>query len=114
MAPPPDKSSVHAPTRAGRGGAGNYVDPANMPDAREQEAMADRTAAAVAASLRRNNQVRGGLGGRGGAGNWQVDEEEEQRRRKEEDRVRGEELERSVRDAVDRGLKMPEKVYHHD
>ena len=84
-----------------------------MPDAKEQEAMADKTAAAVAASLKRNNQVRGGLGGRGGAGNWQVDGEEERKRATEEHRLRGEKLEQSIKDVVDKGLKMPEKVHHH-
>ena len=78
--------------------------------------MADGTAEAVRASLR-SNQAQGGLGGRGGAGNWksaEQQEEEKRRRGEEEERSSGrrEELERSVQEAVDKGLKMPERVYH--
>ncbi|KAK7418841.1 hypothetical protein QQX98_003703 [Neonectria punicea] len=111
VAATPDRSSAHVPTRAGRGGAGNYVDPANMPDAREQEEMANKTAAAVNASLKKHHQVRGGLAahGRGGAGNWKVDEEEERKKAADEESVK---LEQKVKDAVDQGLKMPEKVHH--
>ncbi|KAM5351325.1 hypothetical protein ACJ41O_004048 [Fusarium nematophilum] len=113
-APPPDRSTAHVPARAGRGGAGNYVDPANLPDAREQEEMADKTAAAVNASLKKNHHTRGGLAGRGGAGNWQADEGEEHEaaKRDEDDKAKGQHLEKKVKEAVEKGLKMPEKVHH--
>lgn len=106
-APPPDSSSTQTPTRAGRGGAGNYVDPSNLPNAREQEEMADKTAAAINASLKRNNNVRGGLGGRGGAGNWH---NETQAAGDEEGK--GEQIERKVKETIDKGLKLPDKVHH--
>ncbi|KAI5465551.1 hypothetical protein BGZ63DRAFT_373917 [Mariannaea sp. PMI_226] len=114
VAPPPDRSSAQLPTRAGRGGAGNYVDPANMPDAKEQEAMADKTAAAIAASLKRNNQFRGGLGGRGGAGNWREDADVEElaRSKAEDEKTRRERMEQEIRDSVDKGLKLPERAFH--
>ncbi|KAK7428570.1 hypothetical protein QQZ08_005008 [Neonectria magnoliae] len=111
VAATPDRSSAQVPTRAGRGGAGNYVDPANMPNAREQEEMANKTAAAVNASLKKHHQLRGGLAahGRGGAGNWKVDEEEDRKKAADEESVK---LEQKVKDAVDQGLKKPEKVHH--
>ncbi|RSL61312.1 hypothetical protein CEP54_006276 [Fusarium duplospermum] len=108
-APPPDRKTTHLPARAGRGGAGNYVDPADLPDAREQEEMADKTAAAVSASLKRNSQhIRGGLAGRGGAGNWKTEEEEREHHQKS----KGEELEKKIKEAVEKGLKMPDRVHH--
>ncbi|KAF5027240.1 hypothetical protein F66182_656 [Fusarium sp. NRRL 66182] len=106
-APPPDRSTASVPARAGRGGAGNYVNPADLPDAREQDEMAEKTAAAVNASLKKNHNTRGGLGGRGGAGNWRADEDG-----KESEKSRGEELAKKVRDEVEKGLKMPERVHH--
>ncbi|KPM37761.1 hypothetical protein AK830_g8794 [Neonectria ditissima] len=114
VAATPDRSSAQVPTRAGRGGAGNYVDPANMPDAREQEEMANRTAAAVNASLKKHHQVRGGLAahGRGGAGNWKIDDEDERKKAADEESALGVKLEQKAKDAVDQGLKMPEKVHH--
>ncbi|KAF4983223.1 hypothetical protein FZEAL_1326 [Fusarium zealandicum] len=108
LAPPPDRASAQVPARAGRGGAGNYVNPADLPDAREQSEMADKTAAAISASLKRNQHQRGGLAGRGGAGNWKADEEQA----REDERTRGEEMERKAKEAVEKGLKMPEKVHH--
>lgn len=108
-APPPDSSTTLTSVRAGRGGAGNYVDPANLPNAREQEEMADKTAAAIEASLKRNQNVRGGLGGRGGAGNWH---EESEAAHKGEGGAKEEDLERKVKDVVDKGLKLPDKVHH--
>ncbi|KAH7188393.1 uncharacterized protein B0J16DRAFT_93216 [Fusarium flagelliforme] len=109
--PPPDRTTANVPARAGRGGSGNYVNPSDLPDAREQDEMARKTAAAVNANLRKNPG--GGLGGRGGAGNWKhaISFEEEERMR-EEERSRGEALERKVKETVDKGLRMPEKVHH--
>ncbi|SPJ81852.1 uncharacterized protein FTOL_09257 [Fusarium torulosum] len=111
--PPPDRLTANVPARAGRGGSGNYVNPEDLPDAQEQDEMARKTAAAVSASLKKNQAVRGGLGGRGGAGNWKhaVSFEEEERMR-EEERSREEELQKRVKDSVDQGLKMPERVHH--
>ncbi|RGP78110.1 hypothetical protein FLONG3_3752 [Fusarium longipes] len=112
--PPPDRATANVPARAGRGGSGNYVNPSDLPDAAEQDEMAKKTAAAVNASLKKNQATRGGgLGGRGGAGNWKhaISFEEEERMR-EEERSRGEALERKVMETVEKGLKMPEKVHH--
>jgi hypothetical protein len=105
--------SANAPSRAGRGGFGNYVNPEELPDAKEQDEMAHKTAAAVNASLKKNHVVRGGLGGRGGAGNWKhaISFEEEERMR-EEERSRGEQLAKKVKEEVDKGLRMPEKAHH--
>lgn len=111
VVPPPDQRTTHLPARAGRGGAGNYVDPANLPNKREQEEMAEKTAAAISKSLQRPH--RGGLGGRGGAGNWnQADDEEARKVAEEEERHKGEDLEQKVKDAVEKGLKLPERVHH--
>lgn len=76
--------------------------------------MADKTAAAVSASLKRNSQhTRGGLAGRGGAGNWKTDEEErEQQQDHHHHKSKGEELEKKVKEAVEKGLKMPDRVHH--
>ncbi|KAH7162393.1 hypothetical protein B0J13DRAFT_9310 [Dactylonectria estremocensis] len=111
VAPPPDRSSAQVPTRAGRGGAGNYVEPANMPDAREQELMASKTAAAISASLKKHSQVRGGYAGRGGNGNWKADDDEARKKAAEEQTALGEKLEKQAQDAVDKGLKLPDKVH---
>jgi hypothetical protein len=101
--------------RSGRGGAGNYVDTADLPAAQDQEALASQTAAALNDS-RRSQFLRGGLSGRGGAGNWKSAEEQEAEKRRlqdGQDREEGklEEVERKVMEAVERQLKMPEKVH---
>lgn len=112
VVPPPDQRTTHVPTRAGRGGAGNYVDPENLPTEREQEEMAEKTAAAISKSLK--NQSRGGIGGgRGGAGNYKWDDEEEKKKVIEgQSQGKGEEIELKIKNAVDKGLKMPDKVHH--
>ncbi|KAF7543986.1 hypothetical protein G7Z17_g10307 [Cylindrodendrum hubeiense] len=112
VAPTPDSTTTQVATRAGRGGAGNYVDPANMPDAREQEEMASKTAAAISASLKKNNQIHGGHSGRGGAGNWKTDDEGDRKKAATEESALGVKLEKQVKEAVDKGLKMPAKVHH--
>ncbi|PTD09512.1 hypothetical protein FCULG_00008660 [Fusarium culmorum] len=56
--PPPDRATANVPARAGRGGSGNYVNPSDLPDAAEQDEMARKTAAAVNASLMKNQAVR--------------------------------------------------------
>lgn len=86
--------------RAGRGGAGNFHEPAGVDESREQ--VAERSGTAVASS-----GGRAGLTGRGGAGNWSdgagVHKSDEARREEElADRV--------VRN-VDAELAMPPKIY---
>ena len=73
--------------------------------------MAEKTAAAIKQSLK--HQSRGGIGGgRGGAGNYTWDEEEVKKADEETGKAKSEELEQKIKDAVDRGLKLPEKVHH--
>ena len=73
--------------------------------------MADKTAAAISKSLKR--QSRGVTAGRGGAGNWNWEDEETKKAAEEEKKLKGEELEQKAKDVVDQGLKLPEKVHHH-
>ena len=73
-----------------------------------ERSVAQKTAAAVKQHPARAT----GLSGRGGAGNWKTDAAAREARRAEEERGRGEELERQAREAVDQGLKMPDKVHH--
>ncbi|KAK5990012.1 hypothetical protein PT974_08275 [Cladobotryum mycophilum] len=103
--------------RAGRGGAGNFVDPAQ--NARDQEQLAHETAAAVRSNVKNNNSNNhqaqgGGLSGRGGAGNFNSSSSkaEQAKRREEEDKSRIAHLETKVKEAVESGLKVPEKVHH--
>ncbi|KAL9943620.1 hypothetical protein ACHAQF_003896 [Verticillium nonalfalfae] len=93
--------------RAGRGGAGNFHDPATLPAAREQEAAADRTRTAVNASIAR--AANKGYSGRGGAGNWTSKEDEAAK--KEEEALRVEALERKVVEDVESGLAMPPRAH---
>jgi len=97
--------SAHA--RVGRGGAGNFVD-TTTPSAQEHEKkVADQTTAAV-----KQQPPRGpGLSGRGGAGNWKTDAAALEAKRDAEERGKGEELERKVKEVVDQGLRLPDKVH---
>ncbi|KAM4060331.1 hypothetical protein HRG_002093 [Hirsutella rhossiliensis] len=120
------------PLRGGRGGAGNFVDPGELPDASE---AAREVGAAVSRSRKQHGRGRrGGMGGRGGAGNWagrssirhgsnhgddyQDDDDGDGYVDDEWDEVHGpraqkvEALERKVKEAVDKGLRIPDKVHH--
>ncbi|KAG5946468.1 hypothetical protein E4U59_003846 [Claviceps monticola] len=98
---PPDTTSL----RAGRGGAGNFVDAAQVPAAQEEERiLAQEVSQAVSTSNNRMNQ----MGGRGGAGNWTGEQQEEGAGLQSTE----EELDRGVAEAVERGLKIPERVHH--
>ncbi|KAM0286279.1 hypothetical protein ACHAQH_001009 [Verticillium albo-atrum] len=93
--------------RGGRGGAGNFHDPATLPAAREQEVAADRTRAAVNASIAR--AANKGYSGRGGAGNWTSKEAEAAKGEEEVRKV--EELERKIVEDVEAGLAMPPRAH---
>ncbi|KAG5921564.1 hypothetical protein E4U61_006579 [Claviceps capensis] len=98
---PPDTTSL----LAGRGGAGNFVDAAQVPGAQEEERiLAQKVSQAVSTSANHTNQ----MGGRGGAGNWAGEQQEEGAGLQSTE----EELERRVAEAVGRGLKIPERVHH--
>ncbi|KAG5918809.1 hypothetical protein E4U53_004051 [Claviceps sorghi] len=111
---------VVAPTdapslRAGRGGAGNFVDAAQVPAAQEQERNTARELdeALCAANLKKkSHHDRKRMGGRGGAGNWAGGEGEDGGDDDEAGLTRTEEMERTVKEAVDRGLKVPERAHH--
>lgn len=107
VAPPPDAIS-HGLARSGRGGAGNFLDASQLPGPDEQERMASQAATIMCESLQ-HNQARGGLAGRGGAGNFQSAGDKD----RQEDGKTGkvEEVERRVREVVDKGLRIPEKVH---
>ncbi|EFQ27194.1 hypothetical protein CGRA01v4_07446 [Colletotrichum graminicola] len=98
--------------RVGRGGAGNFHDPSSLPDAKQQEEAADKTRAAVSASLSRSAR---GASGRGGAGNYgdssvpgggggETAEDEAERKQA---------LERKIIEDVEAGLPMPPRAYQH-
>ncbi|KAG6288013.1 hypothetical protein E4U46_003599 [Claviceps purpurea] len=99
---PPDTTT--ASLRAGRGGAGNFVDAAQVPAAQEERTLAQEVSQAVSTSNQHTNQ----MGGRGGAGNWAGEQQEEGAGLQSTE----EELERRVAEAVERGLKIPERVHH--
>lgn len=101
--PPSSKPASSVISRGGRGGAGNFVD--NTPATRQQE----HDAAAAASTTVKVNPSQRGLSGRGGAGNWKASSAVPA---DEEKAGLGEELERKVLEAVDQGLKMPEKAHH--
>ncbi|KAG6054782.1 hypothetical protein E4U17_003477 [Claviceps sp. LM77 group G4] len=98
---PPDTTSLCA----GRGGAGNFVNAAQVPAAQEEDrTLAQEVSQAVSTSNPHTNQ----MGGRGGAGNWAG----EQQKKGAGLQSTEEELERRVAEVVERGLKIPERVHH--
>ncbi|PHH63599.1 hypothetical protein CDD81_5691 [Ophiocordyceps australis] len=80
----------------GRGGAGNVVSDT------EPQPAAHRI------SLPRRASSRSAMAGRGGAGNWKTGDDEAAG----EARHVRDELDRQVREVVDRGLRVPEQVHH--
>lgn len=84
------------------------MEASQLPDAEDKNRISKEVAAAMTSSLKKHPH--NAMGGRGGAGNWAGDERE--RRDEEEGKSRAEELERKVKEAVDKGLKMPERVHH--
>ncbi|KAK9435978.1 hypothetical protein VB005_10783 [Metarhizium brunneum] len=104
----PDPATPGQPIRAGRGGAGNYIDPSQLPDADEKSRISKEVTAAVTSSLKKHPSR--AMGGRGGAGNWTGEEHEKPHG--EEGGNAAHELERKVKEAVEKGLKIPDKVHH--
>ena len=103
-----DATSTPAYVRAGRGGAGNFKDAAVAAASIQREREeAQRTKAAVAASI---TKPRVGLGGRGGAGNWTTNEPHAAAQREEEQKL-VEDLELKVLRDVEAGLAMPAPAY---
>ncbi|KDN60588.1 hypothetical protein CSUB01_02087 [Colletotrichum sublineola] len=94
--------------RAGRGGAGNFHDPASLPDAKQQEEAAGKTRAAVSASLARSSAR--GASGRGGAGNY-GDASVPGGETAEDEAKRKQALERKIIEDVEAGLPMPPRAY---
>ena len=97
---PPQEQQPYA--RAGRGGAGNFRDAANVPE-EPREHVAGRAGTAVAAS----SAGRSGLTGRGGVGNWSgiaAAQKSEEVKKEEELAVR-------VVQNVNAELAMPPKIY---
>ncbi|KAG5928094.1 hypothetical protein E4U42_001254 [Claviceps africana] len=105
--------------KVGRGGAGNFVEAAQVPAAQEQERDMAREfdEALLAAHLKKkSHDYRNRMGGRGGAGNWAGGEAEDGGDDDDDDSKAGlrrtEEMERTVKEAVERGLKVPELAHH--
>lgn len=117
VAAPPPPSAVSEPpssVRAGRGGAGNYMDASQLPGPRDLHHLAMEMKSAVTSSLRRN-PVR--MGGRGGAGNWAGESSSGSNDNNDNDsgEADGDEaaaLEKRVLETVDRGLQMPARAHH--
>ncbi|KAG5990726.1 hypothetical protein E4U54_004038 [Claviceps lovelessii] len=121
VVPPADASSS---LRGGRGGAGNFVDPAQVPAAQEEERnTAHEVSEAVLTANRKRHSCNhtNRMGGRGGAGNWAGKEGGEDGAAADDDDddadveaglSRTGELEEKVVEAVEKGLKIPEKVHH--
>lgn len=84
------------------------VDPSQLPDAEDKNRISKDVADAVVSSLKRHPHR--AMGGRGGAGNWAG--EDLARRHDEEQRSTAEELERKIKEEVEKGLKVPDKVHH--
>lgn len=112
--------------RAGRGGAGNFHDPAptnaitagtdkadgavDPVAVQQQEEQIAKIKAAVAAQKPRT----GGMGGRGGVGNWSNSNSlsaQQQERQEKEEQKRVQEVELNVLRDVDAGLAMPKPAY---
>ena len=95
-----------APTyaRAGRGGAGNFLDPSTLPDAKTVEQVAEKTLSAVAASVAK---PKAGWSGRGGAGNYSESPSAAQ----EADQKKKVALEQKVLVDVEAGLAPPPKAH---
>ncbi|KAK4217963.1 hypothetical protein QBC37DRAFT_413641 [Rhypophila decipiens] len=101
--------------RAGRGGAGNFHEPATTaPDAvdpvavQQTEEQIEKIKAAVAAQKPRT----GGMGGRGGVGNWSSNSNSlnvQQQEKEEQKKVQ--EVELRVLKDVEAGLAMPKPAY---
>ncbi|KAL7785519.1 hypothetical protein V8C37DRAFT_393905 [Trichoderma ceciliae] len=103
----------HGPFGAGRGGAGNFVDPTTYA-AQNQGQLADETGPAVASRLKNHPQPhRSGWSGRGGAGNFRSDLAAENERRQEDEKGRAVELDKKIKEAVEGALKLPEKAHRH-
>ncbi|KAK3944643.1 hypothetical protein QBC46DRAFT_373918 [Diplogelasinospora grovesii] len=114
--PSQQQPSVPVYARAGRGGAGNFHDPANIPALGPQE-MEKEVAAVAAAKQHKPSGT--GLSGRGGMGNWMGGNDgsaaEDTRRKEEDEQKMQEEVEMKVLKEVDTGLAMPPRTYHrHD
>lgn len=81
-------------------------------DAREHE----RQDARLTDRLKKHTPRGGtGLGGRGGAGNYQQSQaaaDEERAREEREQNEKGEGLEQKIKEQIDAVLKLPEKVHH--
>ncbi|KAK3900110.1 putative mitochondrial DnaJ chaperone [Staphylotrichum tortipilum] len=112
-------SSTPSYARAGRGGAGNFTfpDPSSTPapapsteQQQQDEQETERNRAAVAASIAARART-GGLGGRGGAGNWTGGNSAATVSVEEQKKVE-EELELRVLRDVEGGLAMPPRAYH--
>ncbi|KFH48939.1 hypothetical protein ACRE_001260 [Hapsidospora chrysogenum ATCC 11550] len=107
--------SAHA--RVGRGGAGNFVDTTTTttnPTAQQQQQQQHerKVADQITAAVKPQPPRVPALSGRGGAGNWKTDAAALEAKRSAEERGKGEELERKVREVVEQGLRLPDKVHH--
>ena len=97
-------TTVPSAARAGRGGAGNFI---SAQDAQASEAAVANST--VEAMKQAPAQPRaGGYSGRGGAGNWKTQKEDDA----SEHDAKGKDIEHKVKEVVEQGLKMPEKVHH--
>ncbi|KAM7197751.1 hypothetical protein V8F33_005475 [Rhypophila sp. PSN 637] len=99
--------------RAGRGGAGNFHEPATAPDGvdpmavQQTEEQIEKIKAAVAAQKPRT----GGMGGRGGVGNWSNSNSVNVQQQEKEEQKKVQEVELRVLKDVEAGLAMPKPAY---
>lgn len=97
-------------SRGGRGGAGNFYDPALAAESRQMEKQeGERIKAAVDANLAK---PRAGLSGRGGMGNW-ADKSALTAQAEQEEKKKREDIEARIMQDVAAGLAMPAPAYHH-